>query len=395
MKIKEKIKTGELEQTLREHLVQQILPFWMKYGIDEKNGGIYSMIGEDGTLHSKNKYLWFQGRGLWTFSALYEYIEPNPRWKEIADRIFEFIIRHGQTEGGKWVFAVSENGRKIVEPPKSHYVDAFMIMGFTQYARITNNPKAIALAKETCKSMVPMILDHGLFQSAPHFIPEDLQSHGVYMMFSHVFHELGVLTKDKEILDYALAFAEKIMTEHVDWSHQVLLEFVGRNGKPVHTDAGYTYLPGHAIESMWFLERIYAYHGMHKRQKETMEIIRWHMEKGWDEEYGGLYLACHLKKGTPIWHDPTSKQWWPMTEALYGLLKAYDVLGEDWCLEWYEKSYNYTFSKFPNKEFGEWHYSFDRQGHPREQAIKDWQVKDPYHISRFLIYSILLLQDRM
>ena len=41
----------------KEQLIKDILPFWLKNGIDEK-----------GAIYEKEKSVWFQGRALWTFS---------------------------------------------------------------------------------------------------------------------------------------------------------------------------------------------------------------------------------------------------------------------------------------------------------------------------------------
>jgi N-acylglucosamine 2-epimerase len=160
----------------------------------------------------------------------------------------------------------------------------------------------------------------------------------------------------------------------------------------VDTDAGQTFIPGHVIESMWFMERIYRHHGRHERIATAMEAIRWHLEKGWDRQHGGLYLACHAGGGTPVWHRPQAKVWWPHTEALYALLRAYEVTGRPWCLEWYRRVHEYSFDLFPDREHGEWHQNFDRLGRPVKPVIEKLQIKDPFHLPRALIYSILVLR---
>ena len=51
-------------------LTKEVMPFWMKNAIDE-SGAINNCISEDGTVLSRNRYIWSQGRALWTFSALW------------------------------------------------------------------------------------------------------------------------------------------------------------------------------------------------------------------------------------------------------------------------------------------------------------------------------------
>ena len=38
----------------KEELLTNIMPFWMKYGWDRKNGGVYTCVDRDGTLMDVN-----------------------------------------------------------------------------------------------------------------------------------------------------------------------------------------------------------------------------------------------------------------------------------------------------------------------------------------------------
>jgi N-acylglucosamine 2-epimerase len=164
-------------------------------------------------------------------------------------------------------------------------------------------------------------------------------------------------------------------------------------GAEAEGDLGQTFIPGHAIECMWFMERIYAYHRRPERVRQALEAIRWHLERGWDEEFGGIYLACHAAGGKPVWHAPEAKLWWPATEALYALLRAYELSGEAWCMEWYWRVHDYTFSHYPNREHGDWYQYLDREGRPTVNLIPGLGVKDPFHLPRALIYSIKTLRN--
>lgn len=37
-------------KTYRNELLSNILPFWMKYGLDKENGGYFTCVDRDGTL---------------------------------------------------------------------------------------------------------------------------------------------------------------------------------------------------------------------------------------------------------------------------------------------------------------------------------------------------------
>ena len=63
-----------------------------------------------------------------------------------------------------------------------------------------------------------------------------------------------------------------------------------------------------------------------------------------------------------------------------------------WCLEWYRRVHEYTFRVFPDREHGEWHQNLDRRGNVIPCVIKGLSVKDPFHLPRALMYSILTLR---
>ena len=381
----------QLLRFLEGHLFEHVLPFWTKYGLDWEQGGIFNFLEDNGRLISTDKAVWSQGRALWVFSALYNYFGQNKEWLEIADSIAGFIIKHGKRTSGAWGFTLTRDGQ-MIEPPQSIYVDAFVMYGLAEYARATKNEEALDLALDTYWKTESLLRDHTKLLTKPHQIPAGLQAHGPSMIFALVYHDLGLLTTRSDILNRALELAEIVMSEHVCPDHQLLYEFVLPGGQLSETDAGKTIIPGHAIESMWIMERIYGYHRDKNRVALALEVIRWHLERGWDPEFGGLFLAVHRDGGTPIWHSPDSKVWWPMTESLFALLRAYELCGESWCLDWYWRVHEYAFRNYPNPDQGDWFQNLDRQGRRTGVVVKALPVKDPFHLPRALLYSILVLR---
>jgi N-acylglucosamine 2-epimerase len=377
----------ELSAFYRNHLLKQVLPFWTGKCIDWEYGGITNAVADDGTILSTDKFMWSQGRALWTFSALYNEIERDPDWLLIADSIAGFVMKHGWGEDGLSVYSTRRDGGPL-ESHKSIYADAFLIYGLTEYARASGREEPLRRAVKSFEKTSPLLRDHSKLMTEPHPIPKGVQSHGPSMIFALAYHELGVLSGDERILKRARELADIVMTQHLHPQHKVLYEFVLPGGGLLDSDAGKTFLPGHAIECMWFMEKIYRHSGCPDRIDAAFEAIRRHLEKGWDKEYGGLFLACHTEGGKAVWHQPEAKIWWPHTEALFALLRTYEVTRRDWSLDWYWKIHDYAFTMFPNLEHGEWFHNLDRQGRRIRPILKNLAVKDPFHLPRALIYSI-------
>jgi N-acylglucosamine 2-epimerase len=127
--------------------------------------------------------------------------------------------------------------------------------------------------------------------------------------------------------------------------------------------------------------------------RRAAEVVRWHLEAGWDAEYGGLYLGIDAEGGAPYLPNSEKKIWWPHTEALYALLLAERLTGEAWCTEWYAKVHEWSFEHFPMAGTGEWRQRLDREGRPVTELIA-LPVKDPFHLPRAAMLAVELLEGR-
>lgn len=383
---------SELRQFLHQHLTEHVLPFWFPKLIDHRYGGLNNCVQDDGEVLSTEKYLWSQGRALWVLSKLFNDIDQDSKWLEMATPIFKLLTDYGRNTDREWHFSLNADGTPAREP-QSIYVDGFCIYGLTEYAKATGHAKSLDIALEAYTHASPKLDDHHLVRTMPHPIPKGYQSHGPLMLFAHVFHELGILSGREDIQQRALELADRILTQHLDPKSGQLHEFVVPGGQKDSSDIGQTSIPGHVVESMWFLEEIYRYHGQSEKIPLLLETIRIHLELGWDQQFGGLVLATHLGGGKPQWHNPLGKIWWPHTESLQALLMTYAHTREKWAEDWYWKIHDYSFTHFPNWDSGDWFHNLDREGKPTIPYLQTLPVKDPFHLPRALIYSIKILDQ--
>ena len=376
----------------RSELLDRTIPFWLKYGIDWKNGGICTCISDEGKVLSGDKYVWSQLRAIWTFSALYNKIEKKQEYIDAATHIFNFIKQAGCNDKGQWYFCLDETGKPLFDGATSIYCDGFAIYGFTEFARATGNQEAINLARAAYANTQPRLAVPGSYQTYPLPIPANAKAHGISMIFASVFDELGDFLNDQLIRDAALAHAHQVMDVFRRPGARRLYEFVRLDDQPFAAPGGRLIVPGHAIESMWFMIHIFQRRGDEPRVRQAIDCIRWHLELGWDKEYGGIVRAID-PEGLPPWNVLTDgKIWWVHTETLYALLLAYSICKEQWCLDWFQRVHDYSFSHFPVPEYGEWIQNLDRQGNKANTSVA-LPVKDPFHLARSLIYSVGVLEE--
>lgn len=375
---------NELLNLYKDTLLKDVVPFWLKYSLDE-SGAINNCIDDSGKLISKDRYLWSQGRALWTFSALYNRIEPRKEWLDIAHGLFSYLSKNGRDSNGKWMYLLDEKGN-VLEDDISIYVDGFVLNGMGEYYKATGNKEAAKIAIETYENVKSRLSKPGSYKIAPYSIPEGMKTHGINMIFSFFFYNLGKILNRQDICETGYNLAREILDDFYSPEKDAVLEFVTLTGKYSDTPQGRTCVPGHVIEGMWFLITIFEQTGDKELIAKCCRLIKRHLELAWDKEYGGLLLALDIEGKEPIfWNKPDYKAWWVHVEALVATIYAYKHTREEWCIEWHKKVQEYAFSHFP-VEAGEWAQWLDRYGNKGESAALP--VKDPFHLPRGLIYMI-------
>ncbi|WP_039053168.1 AGE family epimerase/isomerase [Sphingobacterium sp. T2] len=81
----------------RKELLENVIPFWEKYSIDKEYGGYLTCLDRDGSVFDTDKFMWLQGRQIWTMSMLYDKVEA----KETLERDSRtwtpcLILQHGR-----------------------------------------------------------------------------------------------------------------------------------------------------------------------------------------------------------------------------------------------------------------------------------------------------------
>lgn len=380
-----------LRRTYQELLLDGIVPFWARHGVDNERGGVLSCMTEDGQPVSTDKYIWSQARWVWTCSALYNRIEKRPEFLTWARSTIDFLLHHGRDDQGRWVYHTTREGQ-IVEGAISVYADCFVVYGLSEYCRAVPDEGMLALAKEVFASIQKRIEAAEFAETAPYTLPPNRRNHGIPMILTEVAGELALTANDADIARVADHHARRVMDHFVRPQRKCLVEFLDRDFREVPPPEGTFVMPGHAIESMWFqMHRALA----GKNRKAVLaatEVMRWHLNQGWDKEYGGIFLGIDAEGHPPFLPNSETKLWWPHTEALYALLLAHELTNEKWCETWFDQIYEWSFVHFLMSEIGEWRQRLDRTGKPITTQIA-LPVKDPFHLPRALILSLQLLRQ--
>ena len=132
----------------RKLLLDDLLPWWEKHAFDPKHPGLFSCIGDDGTVLSTDKYVWSQVRALWTFAAACRRVEKRDSWMEFCRRLVPFLAEHCIGADGAWNHLVGREGETI-EGPESIQCDAYALCALAEYLTLTDDATARDLALRT------------------------------------------------------------------------------------------------------------------------------------------------------------------------------------------------------------------------------------------------------
>lgn len=374
-------------------LLDNVIPFWLNHGIDWKYGGVLSCIRDDGSLISGDKFLWSQARSVWTFAALYNRVEKRPEFLAAAENSIRFLLEHGRNKQGRWIYHADQQGREI-EGPTSIYTDCFVVYGFSEYYRAVHDQQLLSIARETLERICQRVDQPDFQETAPYPLPLGWKNHGIPMILTETINEMILTTGDTRLEARLDDYIARIMDHFVRPDKNVLLEFLTADYQELPPPAGTFVMPGHAIESMWFVLHVARRRGDQALIGRAAEVIRWHLELGWDPEYGGIYLSRDIEGHPPYLPHSDKKLWWPHVEALYATLLAHELTGEPWCLEWYKRVADWAWSHFPAPNGGDWMQRLTREGKSTTEVIA-LPVKDPFHLPRGAMLILQLMQPAL
>ena len=119
------------------------------------------------------------------------------------------------------------------------------------------------------------------------------------------------------------------------------------------------------------------------------------VQKGWDQEYGGLLYIMDCKGMPPEAYEHDMKLWWPHNELVIASLTLCRDTQQPEYLEWFERTIAYCKDVFSDAVYGEWFGYLRRDGKPTEPPCKGSTFKGPFHLPRMLIMADQMLGQIM
>lgn len=375
----------------KDELLNNVMPFWMKYGWDRKHGGVYTCLNRDGSLMDTTKSVWFQGRFAFVCAFAYNNVEHRQEWLDAARSTLDFIERYCFDANGHMYFSITDDGRPL---RKRRYVfsETFAAIAMSEYALATGD---MSYAQKALK----VFEDTQRFLATPGFLEPkfeagvELQGHSIVMILINVGSRIRAVLPDDKLTQQIDESIERLRRYFIHPEFKCLLETVGPNGEFIDTNLTRTINPGHCIETAWFILEESKLRGWDEGlTKLALQIFDWSWDWGWDDEYGGIINFRDCKNLPPQDYSQDMKFWWPQCEAIICSLYAYLATGDEKYRQRHQLINDWTYSHFPDAEFGEWYGYLHRDGTVAQPA-KGNLFKGPFHIPRMLVKSYTLCNE--
>jgi N-acylglucosamine 2-epimerase len=363
----------------------------MEHSLDREYGGYFSLLERDGRRWADDKYMWMNGRQVWMLSHLYNTYHQDPQWRDAARLGAEFMLRHAFKDDGKMHFRLSRDGQSRSEV-LSLYTEVFGAIAMAEYSRAAGDEAAWHKAMAMYERLVPRLGRPSDTPLLGYPVHAEFHLHAHDMCRITVAWVYNEIQPDQRFEDDLTLSADSVVCRHWKPELNVLLENVAPDGEPrLDLPEGRMFHPGHAIESAWMLMEIAQRRGNQKLLQTAIDITLASLDHGWDREFGGLRYITNLDWTPSHSLEADLKLWWPHGETLYALLLAWSLTGRADLAAWYDTVHEYTFSHFPDPEFGEWFGYLNRDG-SRVWTAKANGWKGFFHLPRILYRCYCLLR---
>ena len=362
---------------MKNYLLNDVLPFWMKHAIDHEHGGLFNMIDRDGRVYGTDKNAWFAGRTMYTYALAYNELRRDPEYLSIAKNMYEFLPKCELDESGRLPFIVARDGRAI-DVNDAYFTETFAAIGCAEYYIATKDEEAWKRAEkyfDIAYRLYKSDLSRTPSQNPP--VPET-KALGPSMIMLSVSQVLRKVDFEKY---HAVAkeSADEILAHLVEGKG--LLENITLDGKFLDTPHGREVNPGHSLEAAWFVMSEGVYRNDENYKLKAKEIIDISMQHGYRD--GGIIAFCDCDKNPPAQLEWDMKIWWPQCEAIIANLLCYNVFGEEKYLNDYRALRDWCFERYPDPEHGEW-FGYMHYDGTRANTLKGNVSKGPFHLPRML-----------
>lgn len=379
----------QIRDKYRKELFNNFIPNMDKYAIDHEYGGVMCSLNvSSGELANTNKTAWFVGRGMWVYSFLYNNLEKNPRYLEIARKSKDLLMKLQPTDDSFWPQSFTREGKPL-SGPGDIYGSLFVAEGLFEYAKASGEKQYREIAKKIIFNCVARYdqPDYSYsigsyFRNAPQIQGPRVLGH--WMIFLSLSTQMLIHEPDAELEKLAARSVDAIMKYHVNAEYGLTNEVINHDFSLPNNEYAQFSITGHGLETLAFVMFEAA------RRKDTAlfhaseAVFKKIVDVTTDALYGGYF---HSLQQVDNYTWDVRKSLWCQQEVLNGTLFLIEHTNDEWAKRHFARTDAYIFEKFfnPNNKF--WH-----SGGDRKMADPSKNLLEHYHHARQLMRGLLSIE---
>ncbi len=390
-----------------KELHDNILSYWMKYGVEKDGKGFYPAVDLDNNpVLTANKTCVLNARILWTFAAAAK-MYPGKGYEALAHKAYRVVTEDfTDKELGGFFMEISASN-KVVNDIKHTYAQAFVIYSLCKYYEFNPTEKVISGIQKFFCFLDEKIKDPenpGYLESftrdwkpyeenrmADNNEPKSMNTH------LHVLEAYAAVYKvwKGDLVKQRLTGLLEIFICSIIRESGHLGIFFTSDFTETDTSKGICSF-GHDIEASWLIWEAAEILGDKKIEVKVKPLILKMADAvlrvGVDKD-GGLFLES-TRFGS---HLRTNKHWWLQAENLVGFMNMYQLKGDDKYWDTVKLAWEFIDRCVIDHEGGEWFTKVNRLGvpylvepddDPSPYYRNDWKIdpwKCPYHNGRAMM----------
>lgn len=382
----------------RKDLFDDYLPFHERFVIDRQYGGFCCSVRPDGERVSGQKRTWFEGRGIWVYSFLYNHLAREQKYLDVAERSVRLIARTKPTAAEEFrPVYMTRDGAAIGPPDTEVYSDMFVAEGLAEFSRATGDRAYWNDARDIVLKCVrrydradyhPAVGQTYLGPSARPF--PGARVGGVWMVLIRTITQMLAMHADADLQRISERAVSAVLEHHFNPRFELLNELMEHDLSRPQNEYEQLVYAGHAIETLWMILDEALRRGDASLFGRASALFRRHCEVARDRVYGGLFRNL-ANVDENAW--TLDKTLFPHQEALIGSLLLVEQTGDAWAAGFYAELDRYTRERFPMRRIGSplWQVA----GNRRVDLTPDMTRAENYHHPRFLMLNLLAVERMM
>lgn len=376
----------QLRDRYHTELFDHFLPNMDRLVVDHEFGGFMCSVDiELSKRISSNKRAWNEGRGIWVYSFLYNNLERNPKYLEIAKKSKDFILKHRPSDNSFWIASYTREGLPL-SGPGDIFGNLYIAEGLAEFSKASGDRQYLELAKEINLSAL-MRYDRPDYRdpSEKKIIGPRLLNH--WMVLLHNSTQILEYEADPKIEELAERCVDAIMNYHLNPEfnllNQTLTHDFHRIGESKYDQSVSI---GIGIQTLWMV----LFEAMRKKDiklfQKARELFKRHVNVARDPVYGGYFNVLDQVDNFIFKLDKIQST---HVEVLNGSLFLIEHADDSvWANKCFATTYTYVQDKFAHPE-----YAFAVESGNRKLTNYSERMGN-YHYPRNLMMSLLAI-DRI